>query len=122
MKIIQLVVQVIVLYVIYLIGTWLQKTFQLLIPGSMIGMLLLLVLLFTRTIQVNWIQSGATLLLAYLPLLFLPVTVGVITFLDLLKGEGMIILLIVFISTFIVLVSTARMSQWLIQKGCDDNE
>ncbi len=53
---------------------------------------------------------------------FFPVTVGVITFLDLLKGEGMIILLIVFISTFIVLVSTARMSQWLIQKGCDDNE
>lgn len=116
MKLVKVIFEIILLYIIYLAGVWIQDTFQLVIPGSMIGMFILLLLLLTKIVRFEWIEAGASLLLAYLPLLFLPVTVGIITFLDLFKGEGLFILLIVIVSTTIVLVFSAISSQWLIKR------
>ena len=116
MNIVKVIMQVGLLYIIYLAGVWIQQTFQLFIPGSIIGMLILLILLLTRAVRQDWIEAGSLLLIRYLPLLFLPVTVGIITFLDLFKGKGLLLILIVIVSTFLVMVCTGIISQWLIYK------
>ncbi|WP_249306313.1 CidA/LrgA family protein [Lederbergia citrea] len=122
MKIVKIIMQITLLFIIYMAGVWIQKTFELFIPGSIIGMLLLLILLFTRTIRQEWIETGSLLLVRYLPLLFLPVTVGIITFLDLFRGKGFFIIVIVLISTALVMGCTGVISQWMMMKKGQENE
>ncbi|WP_249313337.1 CidA/LrgA family protein [Lederbergia citrea] len=122
MKIVKIIMQITLLFIMYMAGVWSQKTFELFIPGSIIGMLLLLILLFTRTIRQEWIETGSLLLVRYLPLLFLPVTVGIITFLDLFTGKGFFIIVIVLISTALVMGCTGVISQWMMMKKGQENE
>lgn len=122
MRIVKIIMQIAVLYIIFMAGTWIQKTFQLFIPGSIIGMLLLFLLLLMGAFKQEWIETGSLFLIKYLPLLFVPVTVGIISFLDVFTGKGMLIILIVLMSTVIVMVCTGLVSQWLVVKKEQGNE
>ncbi|WP_237458598.1 CidA/LrgA family protein [Pontibacillus yanchengensis] len=102
MSILKTIFHILVLTFYYYIGTWVQEATNLFIPGSIIGMNLLLITLLINGIKVSWIDKGASLLVNHLPLLFIPVTVGVIQYLDLLAGKGLLLILIVFISTGVV--------------------
>ncbi|MYL34394.1 CidA/LrgA family holin-like protein [Pontibacillus yanchengensis] len=102
LSILKTIFHILVLTFYYYIGTWVQEATNLFIPGSIIGMNLLLITLLINGIKVSWIDKGASLLVNHLPLLFIPVTVGVIQYLDLLAGKGLLLILIVFISTGVV--------------------
>lgn len=54
MKYVTLLLQVGVLYVFSLVGTWIQGVFHLSMPGSLIGMLMLFLLLSTRILPLKW--------------------------------------------------------------------
>jgi holin-like protein len=114
MKIIKMVLQIAVLYLFYLVGTWIQQYFHLFIPGSVLGMLLLFALLMLKVFPEKWIQTGANTLLFYLPLFFIPATVGVIEHLDLFAGKGLLLILIVVISTLFTIGVTGSVAQWFI--------
>lgn len=53
-------------------------------PGSIIGMQqqLLLVLLSLQLIKLHWVELGAGLLLCYISVLFVPVAVGLVAWLE----------------------------------------
>lgn len=123
MKAVLMFLQITVLYMMYLAGKWIQVTFDLIIPGSIIGMLLLLVLLLTGIIKTSWVESGAWLLIQNLPLLFLPVTLGIIQYGDFFKGRGMLLFVIVLISTLCVMLVSGYTSNWIWKRGGqhDDN-
>lgn len=55
-------------------------------------------------------------LLKNLPILFIPATVGIIDYLNLFKGFGIITLFIAFCSTMIVMVASAYISDVLLAK------
>lgn len=114
MNFLLIIIQIGFLYLFYLIGTWIQTTFQLFIPGSVIGMLLFLTLLLTNIINSKRFEKGATLLIAHLPLLFLPATVGIISYLYLFAGRGILLLVISLFSTVLVMVSSGFVSQRLV--------
>ncbi len=76
-------------------------------------MLLLFVLFVTKVIKPKWIEYGTSLLLKHMPLLFLPVTVGVLNFLDVFSGKGIILVFIALISTLVVMVCSGALSQFL---------
>lgn len=122
MKLFKIILQIGLLSILYLIGNWIQHTFNLFIPGSIIGMLLLFGLLSFGLLKQNWIEKGATLLITYLPLLFLPVTVGIISFPELLNIKGVLLIFAVLLSTGIVMMSTGLFSQWLLRKRRDDHD
>lgn len=122
LKIVNLVIQIILLYIIYLIGVWIQETLHLFIPGSIVGMLLLFILLCTNMIKINWFDTGAQWLIKHLPLFFLPVTVGIITFFHIFEGKGFFILVIVIVSTFLVMITTGRVGQGLVNRKVRENE
>lgn len=111
-KYIQIVIQVLVLFGFYFIGSWIKNILGLAIPGSIIGMLLLFLLLLAGWFPTKWIDKGASLLLSHLPLLFIPVTVGIMEYFDLFKGKGFLSIIIVVVSTIIVMVVSALVSQW----------
>ncbi len=103
--------QVVFLYVIYLIGNRIAAALGLFIPGSIIGMLLLFGLLASGMVRAGWFDRGASFLLSRLPLLFIPVTVGVMNYLDLFKGEGLLAVAAVLASTALVMAGGGWVSQ-----------
>lgn len=124
MKIVTISVQVALLYVFYFVGDGLQNWLNLPVPGSIIGMLLLFTALLVKAFPVKWIEKGAGFLLAYLPLLFIPVTVGVMDYYHIFAGNGFVLPLIVLLSTLLVMVTAGMTSEWLAkrkeQKPCQD--
>ncbi|WP_062106439.1 CidA/LrgA family protein [Bacillus niameyensis] len=122
MKITKTLFQIVLLFLIYLLGNWIQKMLDLYIPGSIIGMLILFILLLTGIFKQAWVETGSVLLIKYLPLLFLPVTVGIISFPELLNVQGIFLIFVVLISTCLVMIFTGVLSQLLLKKGRYDND
>ncbi|WP_458412172.1 CidA/LrgA family protein [Schinkia sp. CFF1] len=115
-KVFKTLFQVGILYFFYYAGLWLQHTFHLLMPGSIIGMLLLFGLLMTKKFKTTWVDEGANFLLRHLSFLFIPVTVGIIDFFDLFKGRGFFSIIVVILSSILVMVTSALVSQWLADR------
>lgn len=110
------------LYLLYFIGVTIQKTFHLFIPGSMIGMLILLLLLATKVLKAKWIEEGTAFLLRHMPLIFLPVTVGILSFLDVFSGRGFLLIVVALVSTYIVMIVSGLVSQKLAVRKERDYE
>lgn len=87
--------------------------FNLPIPGSIIGMLLLLVGLSLKIIPVRFIEAGVGFLLKYLSLLFIPAMLGIMNHPSLLSFKGSLLVVITVISTMITMGAAGLMSQFL---------
>ena len=103
-----------IIFFFQLIGEFLQKLFTLTLPGPVIGMILLLasmLLLKRNEIFKNKIETPlvqlSEVLTSYLPLLFVPVGVGVVMHLSYLQNSYLEILLIIFVSTLLTIGFTA---------------
>ncbi len=69
-----------------------------------------------KKFKVTWIDKGANLLLSHLPLLFIPVTVGIIDFFDLFKGRGFFSVIVVIVSTILVMVTSSFVAGWIAER------
>ncbi|SDH72158.1 CidA/LrgA family protein [Alteribacillus bidgolensis] len=116
MDLIRMIMHIIILYFFYYAGVWIQKWFDLVIPGSIIGMLLLLGLFYTKLIKPKWIAMGTSLVLSHMPLLFLPVTAGTIVYLELFSGSGLWLVAIAFTSTLLVMAVTGMTAQFFARR------
>lgn len=103
-KFLKIVFQIVMLYVLYLIGEWIADAFNLIIPGSVIGMVLLIILLFTRLLKVEWIEEGAGFMVKHLPFFFIPAFIGLMVYYKIFAGKGFLLLIIVIFSTVLVMV------------------
>ena len=84
------------------------------IPGSVVGMLLLLISLMTFKTQPKSIQLSAEFLLRHMALLFVPAGVGMMLLLDLIADEWLAMSVSLFLSTFISMIFTAWLMQFLL--------
>ncbi|OGX78977.1 LrgA family protein [Exiguobacterium sp. SH31] len=92
------------------LGNWIVAVLALKVPGSVIGMVLLLLLLMTKIIRVEWIEDSAGFLTKHLAFFFIPIAVGLMSYSSLLKEEGVPLFLALIISMTIGLVVTAVVS------------
>lgn len=122
MKIIRIVVQLLVLYGFLLIGEAIQALLQLPMPGSIIGFLLLFGALLLKIYPLEWIDAGATFLLSFLSLYFIPATVGVVDYGPLFSGRGVWLLPIVSISTLITMAAAGFASQRMADRSSTKKE
>ncbi|GAB4074632.1 CidA/LrgA family holin-like protein [Barrientosiimonas marina] len=113
MKIIRIIVQIVGLYVIYLIGQGIQHVTGLPIPGSIIGMILLFFLLLTGIIRQKRLAYGSSFLLAWLPLLFLPSAIGVIKYESFFAHKGLWLIMLVFVNTVFIMAISSLIGQRL---------
>jgi putative effector of murein hydrolase LrgA (UPF0299 family) len=100
-------------------GEMLARGLGLPFPGPVIGMLLLLVALNASIVRAA-VAACADFLLAHLSLLFVPVAVGVMSYLPLLSVYGARLALVLVLSTWIGLAVTALLLRHLM--GKDDAE
>ena len=105
-----------------LMGEFIQKFFEFSIPGPVIGLIFLLsVLLIIKKINkkheafdTNLVIS-AEKLLSYLPLLFIPVGVGVVMHLSLLEENLVSVLLVIVFGTLLTLALTGYVMEKLLK-------
>ena len=105
-----------------LMGEFIQKFFEFSIPGPVIGLIFLLsVLLIIKKINkkheafdTNLVISAENLL-SYLPLLFIPVGVGVVMNLSLLEENLVSVLLVIVFGTLLTLALTGYVMEKLLK-------
>ncbi|OCL84068.1 CidA/LrgA family protein [Arcobacter porcinus] len=110
----------ITLLVFQFLGESISKLFDLLVPGSVIGMLLLLGFLFIRKSSFKSLDSAVSIHLKYLPLLFIPAAMGIITQIDIIKKEFWAIFIALFFGTLIALAFSSKLMDYLTKKAKKD--
>ena len=105
-----------------LMGEFIQKFFEFSIPGPVIGLIFLLsVLLIIKKINTKHeafdtnLVISAENLLSYLPLLFIPVGVGVVMHLSLLEENLVSVLLVIVFGTLLTLALTGYVMEKLLK-------
>ena len=115
MRVIRIIVQIGILNIFYYIGVGIVSYLHIPLPGSVIGLLLLALSLNFKIIKVEYIQDGAGFLIGILTLFFIPATVGIIDYPELMSTTGLLIILAVIASTLIAIYVSGIMTQ-LIEK------
>lgn len=111
MNIVRIIIQIAILFGFSFLGNLVHVYLHIPLPGSIIGLLLLFLVLSLNVFSVKWIEKGAGLLLAFLPLLFVPTLVGIIKYPELFTGKGILVILVVVISTIITMIAAGKASE-----------
>jgi holin-like protein len=109
-------VQIIIILGVLMAGELANKLFHLIIPGNVIGMMLMMALLCFRIVKIEDIEETANLILDHLALFFLPGTVGLMAYAHIIRESGIQILFICIASTIIVMGVTGAVTQFLIRR------
>ncbi|MCF6464981.1 CidA/LrgA family protein [Clostridium sp. Cult2] len=99
--------------IILLIGQILQQKYNIPVPGTILGMMILLLLLMTKIVKIERIEKITNVLLEHLTLFFVPPVVGIIKLFDKVKDIWLYLLIILLISTIVVMVVTGVTIQFL---------
>lgn len=116
MKFTKILVQIAALYVFYMVGTWVQEMLNIPIPGSLIGMFLLLVLLSLKVLPVKWFDLGAETLVAIMPFLLIPPTLGLMNYGAIFMSKGISLFITVVASTFLIIIVAGHTGQYLANR------
>ena len=91
------------------------------LPGPVLGLVLLLGCLHFEWVR-EPVSAAAEVLLANLSLLFVPVGVGVITHLDLVSRFGIALLVIIVVSTWLGMATTALVMRAMTRRGAQEED
>lgn len=89
------------------------------IPGSVAGLILLLLALCFGIVKLRWVERAARLFLRHMVLLFVPVTVGLMDAGPLLKQSGAALVVSLVVSLLVVLAVTGLLARWLLPYDCN---
>ncbi|AIR67230.1 CidA/LrgA family protein [Cedecea neteri] len=94
----------VLIYLCLYAGIFVASLLPIVIPGSIIGMLILFVLLSLQILPAKWVKPSCHLLIRYMALLFVPIGVGVMQYYDVLKAQFGPVVVSCLISTLVVLI------------------
>lgn len=106
-----------IILIAYFSGIIIQLVFNLPIPGTVLGLILLFLALYFGIIKTEMIEDICDVLISHMSFLFVPAGVGLITSFELLKGKILSFAVIIIISTFVVWIVTAYVVKFL-RKVC----
>jgi len=97
----------------YALGEGISQTLNLSVPGSVIGMLLLLGALLTGVIRLSWVEGEAEFFVKNMSVMFIPPGVGVITYLGLIRSQAVPIFTALVVSFALTLIVTAKTVEFM---------
>ncbi|VDG20343.1 CidA/LrgA family protein [Lactiplantibacillus mudanjiangensis] len=84
-------------------------------PPALIGMILLYLLLTLKIVKLEQVEGVSNFFVQIISLIFIPSGIALVTKLDILKNEGLQIVIVVVISTLMLLLFTAGIAWVLVQ-------
>ncbi|MGE8306130.1 MULTISPECIES: CidA/LrgA family protein [Pseudomonas] len=106
-KALRLLVELAILFALFLFGGQLAVWLGWPIPGGVMGLALLLLLFASGVVKPATLQLGAGWLMAEMLLFFIPALMSLLDYGTLVREEGWRILLVIAVSTLMVMVVTA---------------
>lgn len=106
---------------ILLVSQGLQIHFNLPVPATIIGMVILILMLSFSIIKLKWIENITELLLGNLSILFIPAGVGIMKEFHFLQGYILPVLFILTITTIIIILVTGYTVEFFIKLKRGDN-
>ncbi|QQE73091.1 CidA/LrgA family protein [Brevibacillus composti] len=107
---------IIVLLAFYGAGVLLAKWLHIPLPGNIIGMLMLTLALTTGVVKLDWVEQASELLIRHMMLFFVPILVGVASYLGIIAENPIGLLLAMVLGTACVMVVTGRVIQWYLDR------
>lgn len=108
--------QFLIIMLISFVGELLNLLLPLPVPASVYGLLILLVCLFTGIVKLHDIEDVADWLILIMPVLFVPSAVSLMNVADELLGDLLVIGVVLVVSTIVVMVTTGKVAQMMIER------
>lgn len=102
-------ISVILIILFLLLGELVKMVFNLPIPGSIIGMVLIFMVLKLKWIRLEQVKPTSDFLLKYLSLFYVPYGVGLVTQYKFLNGKLTEIIIALVLSTFLAMFITMKL-------------
>ena len=83
-------------------------------PGTVTGMMIMVLLLLFRAVKVRRIERAADFLIRFLPLFFIPLIINIMKEYDLISRFGFKLLLIIFLTAVITMIITGLTAKALL--------
>ncbi|WP_439185588.1 CidA/LrgA family protein [Carboxylicivirga taeanensis] len=112
--------QLAIILAINFTGELLSKSLSLPLPGSIVGMFILLILLLTGIVKEAHIAETADFFLEKMPFFFIPAGVSVMVAYQFIEGHLATVLATILLSTLLVMIVSALVAQLIIKKKNDD--
>lgn len=106
------------------LGEILKYFIPLPIPGSIYGLLLMLVFLMSGVLKLEQVKETGEFLIEIMPLMFIPAAVGLLTSWEQLSGILVPVSIITVTTTFLVMIVTGKVTDFVIgrKKGEKNDE
>lgn len=112
----------IIVFGIYLVGELISGFFNLPIPGNILGMLILLILLLTKVIKLDQIETLANFFLDHLAFFFIPAGVALMNSVGIIKDTWFKLILVCIVTTVVIIVCTGVIVQFVSRKLSKDKK
>lgn len=86
------------------------------VPASIYGILLLFTALMKKWIKINQVREVSTLLIAVMPIMFIPAAVGLIDSWTIMESHLLKYIIVTIVSTFIVMGTSGFITQYVIRR------
>ncbi|MBE6012682.1 MAG: CidA/LrgA family protein [Lachnospiraceae bacterium] len=103
-------------------GELLKYFIPLPIPASIYGLVIMLILLCTKIVKIDRVKEAGGFLVEIMPLMFIPSAAGLLVSWHLIKDNLIPIIFATIISTFIVMVVTGKVTDFIITLGGKKDE
>lgn len=116
----KLLTQIGIIFGICWLSTCIERVLPFTLPASIIGMLLLLALLLVRVVKAEHIREKSDYLLGNLPFFFIPASVSIVNYADIVREHLLALLVICTVSTAVTFAAAAgavRLTCRLLERG-----
>lgn len=105
----------IILFIINYIGIIISKVFKLPVPGTIIGMVLFFILLYTKVLKVEKVENAVAVLILNMTILFMPPAVRILDNIHFLDGQFIKVIMLIILTTLITMGTTGKIVQFMIE-------
>lgn len=106
-RFIKIIIGFVILCAIQYLCNWIVKLTHIVLPAPILGIIVFALLLQFKIIKKEWVQDICNLLLKNMPLLFVPLFVGIIAYYGIIEKNLIPILINVIVTTTMTLIVTA---------------
>lgn len=107
--------QLLIIFTYSIFGDFITKLLPFPIPGSIIGLLLLFLSLKFNLIKLSQIEVSGNWLKNNMGILFVPLSVGIMNYFDLLSEYWLTLIVIMFVSTTLTYLIAAKVAEHTIK-------
>jgi|MTBAKMStandDraft_1061839.scaffolds.fasta_scaffold00528_25 holin-like protein len=113
--------QLALLLLVALAADMLTRYLHIAFPGSVLGMIIMLILLSLKIIKPEHIEETSGFLLTNMAFFFIPAGVGIINSLSLISQYGLFFILTILVTTFLVMGITALVIDLMVKTEHHDD-